>query len=215
METFGAVEVLILLYFTSTDPRLLRFIAFGKPCAIALIPAFIRKYVPIIFLGLTAVPVFVLYPPITKYPRQFKKQCDDYFYLPSRGEYRGVGGLFYDDVVLPETRLHEFQATMLENFLPSYLPIISENAIIPWNEEQKRWQRIRRGRYLEFNLLEDRGVRFGLAGAKPSRTDAIMISAPPSVEWPYHFEPLSSSPEDETLKLLQSEPLDWFQMDSS
>lgn len=143
---------------------------------------------------------------------QFKRQCDNYFFIPARGEYRGVGGLFYDDVVLPEAQLLSFQARLLSEFLPSFSPILEENAGIPWTEEQKRWQRIRRGRYLEFNLLEDRGVRFGLAGAKPSRTDPIMISAPPSVEWPYGYSPVADSPEHETLKLLSRSPVDWVEL---
>lgn len=162
------------------------------------------------------------------YP-QFKKQCDDYFYIPSREEHRGIGGLFYDDVVLPGHQLVQFQVEMLSNFLPSYQPIIEQNVHKEWTESQKRWQRIRRGRYLEFNLLNDRGVRFGLASANASpnqrhgkssgrtaaqRTDSIMISAPPSIEWPYAFSPAPGSPEEETLRLLQTRPIDWVNGDA-
>lgn len=143
---------------------------------------------------------------------QFKKQCDQYFYLPSRAEYRGVGGLFYDGVKMPESRLMEFQARMLSESLQAYLPILEENASIPWTATQKRWQRIRRGRYIEFNLLNDRGVQFGLAGGNPSRTEAIMISAPPSIEWPYNFVPEPSSPEEKTLRLLNGEPVEWAEL---
>lgn len=128
------------------------------------------------------------------YPK-FKRQCDEYFFIPSRGEYRGLGGLFYDDLVLPEHTLFEFQTAMLDNFLPSFAHILDENASLPWTQQQKHWQRIRRGRYLEFNLLNDRGVRFGLAGGRPSRTESIMISAPPSIEWPYGYSPEPGSPE--------------------
>lgn len=146
---------------------------------------------------------------------KFKRQCDDYFYLPFREEYRGVGGLFYDDVILSEEGLIEFQSTMLSSFLPSFTPILEENKDIVWTEDQKRWQRIRRGRYLEFNFLADRGVRFGLAGAKPSRMESIMISAPPAIEWPYHHVPEPHSAEQETIDLLQGRPVDWSSWQSN
>lgn len=115
---------------------------------------------------------------------------------------------------------------MLKQFLDSYYPIIEAQAGKPWTEDEKRWQRVRRGRYLEFNLINDRGVRFGLAAAnldrnqiddvaariKVSRTDSIMISAPPSIEWPFAYSPQPDSREEETLKLLQREPIDWVQI---
>lgn len=140
---------------------------------------------------------------------KFKQQCDDYFYIPSRAEYRGIGGIFYDDIEWAPQKLFDFQEAVLRNVLPSYQHIIEKNGQQPWSADQKRWQRIRRGRYIEFNLLNDRGVRFGLAGAPPWRTDSIMISAPPSVEWPYKFEPPNDSPEKETVDLLSSKPVDW------
>lgn len=140
---------------------------------------------------------------------QFKRQCDEYFFIPTRGEYRGVGGIFYDDVTLPQNELFTFQSRILSEIVPSFSPILEENSALTWTAEQKKWQKVRRGRYLEFNLLEDRGVRFGLAGSKPSRTDAIMISAPPSVEWPYGFIPKPDSAEEKTLNLLKGRPRDW------
>lgn len=112
-------------------------------------------------------------------------------------------------MVLPQDQLIDFQMNILSNVPESFDPIIRENAPKPWTEEQKRWQRIRRGRYLEFNLLEDRGVRFGLAGANPSRTDSIMISAPPAIEWPYGYKPEPGSSEEKTLQLLRAQPRDW------
>lgn len=146
------------------------------------------------------------------FPR-LKAECDDYFYLPARAERRGVGGIFYDDINVPSPHtLLDFQSAVLENFLPSYQHILDANVPRAWTDEQKRWQRIRRGRYIEFNLLNDRGVRFGLAGAPSSRTDAIMISAPPSVEWPYAFMPREGTPEMLTVELLRGEPLDWANM---
>lgn len=140
---------------------------------------------------------------------QLKEQCDDYFYIPSRAEHRGVGGLFYDDLPLSSSRCVQFSSDMLDNFLPSFLPILRQNCVLPYTAQQKRWQRIRRGRYLEFNLLNDRGVRFGLAGAHYSRTDAIMISAPPSVEWPYGYDVEPNSLEWRTVHLLRGKPVDW------
>lgn len=139
---------------------------------------------------------------------QFKVTCDEYFFIPSRGERRGVGGVFYDDLELPGDALMALQHSVLQGLLPSYEPALKA-ASGEWNEEQKRWQRIRRARYIEFNLLFDRGVKFGLAGAPPSRTDAILISAPPSVEWPYGFRPDPGSPEAELVALLEGPPVDW------
>lgn len=140
----------------------------------------------------------------------FKEQCDKYFYIPSREEYRGIGGIFYDELQLSGAMLFDFQKTVVDNFLPSFSYIVQKNLHLPWSEEQKRWQRIRRGRYLEFNFLNDRGVRFGLAGAPSSRTDAILISAPPSVEWPYRYSPDPGTPEYETQQLLAGHPVNWL-----
>ena len=123
-----------------------------------------------------------------------------------------MGGLFYDDLVLPQEQLFAFQQKLLSEFIPSFVPILNANRYRDWTEEQKRWQRIRRGRYLEFNLLEDRGVRFGLAGAKPTRTDSILISAPPSVDWPYGHVPPESSAEKEVVELLSGPPLAWAEL---
>lgn len=112
----------------------------------------------------------------------FKKNCDDYFYLPMREQWRGVGGLFFDDLKLPESSLTRLLYKVLDEFVPSYLPILSANRDKPYTSAQKRFQRLRRTIYLEFNLTTDRGVRFGL-GKDASRTDAIMISAPPSCKF--------------------------------
>lgn len=119
--------------------------------------------------------------------------------------------MFYDELSLDGAELVKFQSRMLEEFLLSYVPIINANKKKSWNEEQKKWQRIRRGRYLEFNLLTDRGVRFGLDRADDSRTEAIMISAPPSIEWPYNFRPEANSPEEQTVQLLRGPPINWVE----
>jgi coproporphyrinogen III oxidase len=84
----------------------------------------------------------------TSYYHQFKKQCDDYFYLPARGEWRGVGGLFFDDLALQSEDLTQFLVTLSSEFIPSYLPIVVQNRDIAWTEDQKKFQRIRRGRYI-------------------------------------------------------------------
>lgn len=143
-----------------------------------------------------------------------KRQCDDYFFLPSRQEYRGVGGIFYDDVeahhLPPHLSLFQFQKLILDNMLPIFIEhVLNQNLNKEYSAAQKRWQRIRRGRYLEFNLLNDRGVKFGLASAPAWRTDSIMISAPPSVEFPYHYNPDPESPEGQAVQLLSSAPVDW------
>lgn len=143
-----------------------------------------------------------------------KEQCDAYFYLPSRQEHRGVGGIFYDDVEghhLPNSMsLFEFQKLVLDNMVPIFVrDVLQPNIHREYSAEQKRWQRIRRGRYLEFNLLNDRGVRFGLGSAPAWRTDSIMISAPPSIEFPYGYTPDPASPEEQAVQLLRSTPIDW------
>jgi coproporphyrinogen III oxidase len=84
----------------------------------------------------------------TSYYHQFKKQCDDYFYLPARGEWRGVGGLFFDDLALQSEALTRFLITLSSEFIPSYLPIVAQNRDVPWTGDQKKFQRIRRGRYI-------------------------------------------------------------------
>jgi coproporphyrinogen III oxidase len=122
-------------------------------------------------------------------------------------EHRGVGGLFFDDVILPAERLSALLFKLLDSFLPSYEPILVANRTKPYSAGQKQWMNVRRGRYIEFNLTTDRGVRFGLGD--PSRTDSILISAPPTVEWTYNFPVENGSPEAETIILLSSPPREW------
>lgn len=130
-----------------------------------------------------------------------KRQCDDYFFLPSRPEHRSVRGIFYGDVeahhLPPRLSLFQFQKVVLDNIRPIFVEhVLNPNVNREYSAEQKSWQWIRRRRYLEFNLLSDRGVRFGLASAPAWRTDSIMISAPPLVEFPYHCTPEPSTPEE-------------------
>ncbi len=138
------------------------------------------------------------------YPR-WKKTCDEYFSLPHRGgEMRGIGGIFFD--YLPaDARAFELQRAAGEAFLPSYLPICDRRRALPWGERERSFQLWRRGRYVEFNLLHDRGTVFGLKTG--GRTESILMSLPPLVRWGYAetFEP--GTREAEALEFLR--PRDW------
>jgi coproporphyrinogen III oxidase len=129
------------------------------------------------------------------YPR-FKAWCDEYFYLKHRNEARGVGGLFFDD--LNEggfERCFEFVKRAAHHFLPGYLPIVSARKDHPWGEREREFQLYRRGRYVEFNLLYDRGTLFGIQSG--GRTESILMSLPPRVRWEYNWQPEPGSPEAE------------------
>lgn len=144
------------------------------------------------------------------YPK-FKKQCDEYFYLPHRGETRGVGGTFYDYIgkhepeQLPE--YFKFVETIGASFLPSYVPIVERRKDTPFTDEQKHFQLLRRGRYVEFNLIYDRGTLFGLQ--TNGRTESILMSLPPEVRWSYNYEPKEGSKEAELIEILKN-PRDWL-----
>lgn len=143
------------------------------------------------------------------YPR-FKKWCDEYFYLPHRGETRGVGGLFFDD--LDESHgdqesLFAFVQSCGNVFLDSYVPIVTKRLHTPFTEEHTRWQQIRRGRYVEFNLLHDRGTKFGLAAPEP-RVESILASLPLTARWEYNYQVDESSEEGKLMKVLR-EPREW------
>lgn len=143
------------------------------------------------------------------YPK-FKKQCDEYFYNSHRGEGRGIGGLFFDYLRAgDEKSLEEWYSFTTEAgdaFLDSYLPIVKERVKEPYNPAQKYWQEIRRGRYVEFNLIHDRGTLFGLK--TNGRTESILMSLPPQVRWDYDFNPKPGSKEAELLDLLKN-PKEW------
>lgn len=129
------------------------------------------------------------------YPR-FKKTCDDYFYLPHRKETRGVGGLFFDD--LSEwgfEQTFEFVRSVGNHFLPGYIPIVERRRGTPYGEREREFQRYRRGRYVEFNLLYDRGTRYGLQSGR--KVEAVLSSLPPEVRWEYGWTPEHDSPEAE------------------
>ena len=127
------------------------------------------------------------------YPR-FKQQCDEYFYLPHRAEARGIGGIFYDDFDEGGFgRAFELWRATGNAFLAAYAPIVERRRDTAWGERERDFQLYRRGRYVEFNLLQDRGTRFGLeAGA---RTESILASLPPLVAWRYDWQPEAGTPE--------------------
>ena len=127
------------------------------------------------------------------YPR-FKRQCDDYFRLPHRGEQRGVGGLFFEDLSEPDfATCFALARSVGDHFLPAYLPLVRRRRDRRYGERERSFQRYRRGRYVEFNLLYDRGTRFGLeAGA---RAESVLASLPPRVRWRYDWQPEPGSPE--------------------
>ena len=146
------------------------------------------------------------------YPR-LKKWCDDYFYLPHRQEPRGVGGLFYDD--LNEwgfERTFAFMQSVGDGFLKAYTPILERRKDTPWTEAQRQWQLYRRGRYVEFNLVHDRGTLFGLQ--TNGRTEAILMSLPPLVRWEYGYRPEAGTPEA-TLMSDFLRPRDWLGLETA
>ena len=142
------------------------------------------------------------------YPK-FKKACDTYFYIPHREETRGIGGIFYDHLNdrHPET-LFTFSQDASQAFIEAYLPILKKNHTKPYTESQKKWQLIRRGRYVEFNLLYDRGTQFGLA--TNGRIESIFMSLPKHVSWEYSHKVLPETEESKLLDVLKK-PRDWLE----
>ncbi|MFZ1538959.1 MAG: oxygen-dependent coproporphyrinogen oxidase [Chromatiaceae bacterium] len=127
------------------------------------------------------------------HPR-LKRQCDEYFYLKHREEPRGIGGLFFDD--LDEwgfTRSFAFLQSVGDHYLQAYLPILQRRKGLTWGERERDFQKYRRGRYVEFNLVYDRGTLFGLQSG--GRTESILMSLPPEVSWRYGWQPEPGSPE--------------------
>lgn len=141
------------------------------------------------------------------YPR-FKAWCDEYFYLKHREETRGVGGLFFDDFnEWPFDDCFAFQRAVGDAFLDAYLPIVRRRRDTPWSERERDFQLYRRGRYVEFNLVWDRGTLFGLQSG--GRTESILMSMPPLARWEYGWTPEPGSPE---AKLYEDylRPRDWL-----
>jgi coproporphyrinogen III oxidase len=133
-----------------------------------------------------------------KYPR-FKTWCDEYFFNRHRNEPRGIGGVFFDDYFEDgfERSFGLLQAVG-DQFLPAYLPILQRRKDTPYGEREREWQLLRRGRYVEFNLVWDRGTHFGLQSG--GRTESILLSMPPLVSWAYQQQPAPGSREEELLR---------------
>ena len=138
------------------------------------------------------------------YP-EFKKWADDYFYIEHRKETRGVGGIFFDKLSatgsIPLVQRYEFVKAVGRSFLECYLPLVEKNKNKKYTEENRKWQLLRRGRYVEFNLVYDRGTKFGLF--TNGRVESILMSMPPFAQWEYDFTPASQSTENQTLMSLK------------
>lgn len=127
------------------------------------------------------------------YPR-YKRWCDEYFFLKHRHETRGIGGLFFDDLnAWGFERSFAFMQSVGDHYLPAYLPIVQRRRSIPYGERERGFQLYRRGRYVEFNLLYDRGTLFGVQSG--GRTESVLMSLPPRVAWRYNWHPEPGSPE--------------------
>ena len=146
----------------------------------------------------------------SKFYSEYKKKCDAYFWNAHRDEARGLGGLFFDYLKpTPKHSLEEWYAfvtDVADNFLEAYLPILERRKDLPFSEEQKKWQEIRRGRYVEFNLVHDKGTLFGLK--TNGRIESILMSLPPKVQWYYDHHPEKDSPEAELMKVIRK-PKNW------
>ena len=145
----------------------------------------------------------------TFYPK-YKERCDTYFYNAHRNEGRGVGGLFFDYCKASETMTmknwYDFVTEVGDSFLDAYVPIVTLRKDLPFSEENRTWQEIRRGRYVEFNLVHDKGTLFGLK--TNGRIESILMSLPPKVQWAYNHEPAKGSEEEKLVTVLKN-PRDW------
>lgn len=140
----------------------------------------------------------------------YKKKCDAYFWNAHRDEARGIGGLFFDYCKVSEKMSMEdwynFVTEVGNSFLDSYIPIVLKRKDIVYTQEQRNWQEIRRGRYVEFNLVHDKGTLFGLK--TNGRIESILMSLPPHVQWRYDYHPKKGSEEDRLVQLLKN-PKAW------
>jgi coproporphyrinogen III oxidase len=141
----------------------------------------------------------------SKYPR-FKRACDEYFYLPHRGEMRGVGGIFFDELRSDPEATFAFVQDCGDAILAAYEPIVHRRRTEVYGERERSFQLYRRGRYVEFNLLYDRGTSFGLA--THGRTESILMSLPPLARWEYDWKAEPGSREEHALACFQ--PRDWL-----
>ena len=141
----------------------------------------------------------------------FKEKCDTYFYNKHREEARGVGGLFFDYLKANETFTikdrYDFTTTIGNSFIEAYIPILNKRKNLDFTPENRTWQEIRRGRYVEFNLVHDKGTLFGLK--TNGRMESILMSLPPTVQWRYDYHPKQGSKEEELLNILKN-PKNWI-----
>lgn len=141
----------------------------------------------------------------TSYYPKFKKWADDYFYITHRNETRGIGGIFFDRLNSDQEMDFEQNVAFWKNvgeiFAPIYTSIIDRNRNKTYTEDNKKWQLLRRGRYVEFNLIYDKGTKFGLESN--GRIESILVSLPATASWEYNFTPLKNSEEEKTLSLLK------------
>lgn len=143
---------------------------------------------------------------------KYKRWCDKYFYLKHRNEPRGVGGLFFDDLNSPDFETtFAFMRSVGDHYIPAYRPIVERRKDLPWSDHEREFQLFRRGRYVEFNLVYDRGTLFGLQTG--GRTESILMSLPPLVSWEYDWHPEPGSPEAE-LHEVYLKPHDWLAEDA-
>lgn len=145
----------------------------------------------------------------TFYPA-YKERCDQYFWNSHRNEARGVGGLFYDYLKTTDQMSMEdwynFETEVGDSFLEAYVPIVERRKDLPYTQEQRNWQEVRRGRYVEFNLVHDKGTLFGLK--TNGRIESILMSLPPHVQWRYDHHPEKGSEEERLLNVL-AHPKTW------
>jgi coproporphyrinogen III oxidase len=141
---------------------------------------------------------------------KFKKRCDEYFFNTHRGEGRGIGGLFFDYCKASEKMTmqnwYDFVTEVGDSFLEAYVPIVEKRKNLPYSEANRTWQEIRRGRYVEFNLVHDKGTLFGLK--TNGRIESILMSLPPKVQWVYNQTPEEGSEEEKLIAVLQH-PKTW------
>ena len=145
--------------------------------------------------------------------KDFKKWADDYFYVRHREETRGIGGVFYDKLTPEKTGLSfeeifQFSCDLGRTFAPTYTELVNKNRHKDYTEHHKNWQYLRRGRYVEFNLVWDSGTKFGLE--TNGRIESILMSLPPQANWAYDFQPEEGSEEAKTLSLLRKD-INWIQ----
>ncbi|KAJ3186236.1 Coproporphyrinogen-III oxidase [Gaertneriomyces sp. JEL0708] len=144
-----------------------------------------------------------------QYYTRFKKWCDEYFDNKHRGERRGIGGIFFDDLEdRPAEEIYSFVKDCGDSLIKQYIPILNRRKDMPYTEENRLWQQLRRGRYVEFNLVHDRGTKFGLA-TPGVRIESVLMSLPLTARWEYRHEPSPNSAEAKLLEVLKN-PKEWL-----